>query len=169
MPKAPLKAPEGRQFFRDGLFFHSQIRVGKGGKPFAMRKFRTMERGTHRTYAGSGSFHKDPFESAAPGKPTRIGGLLRKTKLDELPQLWDFLRRRLNLAGWRPVTRQEYRHLPEDIRRLYNENGPAVAGIYYALPKKERTAEKSYTGCTGSSARNWKGASTGHTQSTYRE
>jgi exopolysaccharide biosynthesis polyprenyl glycosylphosphotransferase len=77
---------------RKGLF-SIQERVGKNNKPIKMLKFRTM------TYANDGGAWK------AQGKKnevTRVGAFLRKTRIDELPQLWNVLRGDLSLIGPRP-------------------------------------------------------------------
>jgi sugar transferase (PEP-CTERM system associated) len=75
--------------------FYSQERVGQGGRRFNIHKLRTMRR-----------------DAEADGKPrwagvrdqriTRIGGLLRKTRIDELPQLWNVLRGDMSFVGPRP-------------------------------------------------------------------
>lgn len=74
--------------------FFLQTRVGRHGRPFRIVKFRTM---TVLSGAERGSF--EPGSSA---RVTGIGRLLRATKLDELPQLWNVLRGDMSLVGPRP-------------------------------------------------------------------
>lgn len=78
-----------------GPALYTQTRVGLGGRPFRILKLRTM---THDAEAGTGATW------AVPGDPrvTRVGRLLRKTHLDELPQLVNVLKGEMSLVGPRP-------------------------------------------------------------------
>jgi lipopolysaccharide/colanic/teichoic acid biosynthesis glycosyltransferase len=69
-----------------------QVRVGRNGKPFVLFKFRTM----HRFNSGLQVTSEDDV------RVTRVGRVLRKTKLDELPELWNVLRGDMSLVGPRP-------------------------------------------------------------------
>ncbi len=72
-----------------------QVRVGRNGKNFVMVKFRTM---VHNAEAVTGAIWASPNDP----RLTRIGALLRKIHLDELPQIWNVLRGDMSLVGPRP-------------------------------------------------------------------
>jgi exopolysaccharide biosynthesis polyprenyl glycosylphosphotransferase len=79
-----------------GPVLFRQQRVGLDGKPFTMVKFRTMVAGSDRMDAQAGlGVKNDP-------RRTRVGAILRKTSLDELPQLFNVLRGEMSLVGPRP-------------------------------------------------------------------
>jgi exopolysaccharide biosynthesis polyprenyl glycosylphosphotransferase len=77
-----------------GPVFYSQLRVGLGGQPFRIYKFRTMRQDAE---AGGARWaqESDP-------RITRCGRLMRKTRIDELPQLWNILSGSMTLVGPRP-------------------------------------------------------------------
>ena len=77
-----------------GPAFYSQIRAGFMGKPFKMYKFRTMCNDAESSGA-QWAQKKDP-------RITRIGSFMRKTRIDEIPQLWNVLKGDMSLVGPRP-------------------------------------------------------------------
>lgn len=82
-----------------------QTRVGRHGVPFTIHKFRTM-----RLEPGAA------ITVGADPRITRSGRLLRQTKLDELPQLWDVLRGAMSLVGPRPELPRYVELYPADLR-----------------------------------------------------
>ena len=96
----------------------SQIRVGRHEKPFRIHKFRSM-----RPAAGS--------RITAGGDPriTRVGAFIRRTKLDELPQLWDVLRGRMSLVGPRPEVPAMFAHYPKEARARIVSVRPGITDL----------------------------------------
>ena len=78
-----------------GPVIFRQTRVGEGGKHFTMFKFRTMREGAEEPGRPAFAERNDP-------RVTRVGRLLRRTHLDELPQLWDVLKGDMSIVGPRP-------------------------------------------------------------------
>lgn len=96
---------------------YRQSRPGLAGRPFALFKFRTMRE--ERDELGK---LKEDHE-----RVTGVGMLLRKTSLDELPQLWNVLRGEMSLVGPRPLLMEYLKHYtPEQLRR--HEVMPGITG-----------------------------------------
>jgi lipopolysaccharide/colanic/teichoic acid biosynthesis glycosyltransferase len=96
----------------------AQERAGKGGRPFRMLKFRTMVKDAIE--AGKRLGLEDPW-GVVPGDPriTRSGRFLRRTSLDELPQLLNVVRGEMSLVGPRPdLVEQVANYSERDRRRL---------------------------------------------------
>jgi exopolysaccharide biosynthesis polyprenyl glycosylphosphotransferase len=72
--------------------FYSQPRLGKGGLTFNIYKYRTMRQDAEADGEAKTTLENDP-------RVTRVGGFLRKTRLDELPQFWNVLRGEMSLVG----------------------------------------------------------------------
>lgn len=142
MPAKVSIKPRRLKIYHDSWILHHGIRIGRKGKAIIIRKFRTMKRNAHsaeqRQKALGGKLHK--LDAMREGKfkdprVTKVGSWLRKTHLDELPQLISWLKGDLIPVGIRPVIRSEYRQFTPEIKRMYDEMGPGLAGIQYACKK----------------------------------
>jgi lipopolysaccharide/colanic/teichoic acid biosynthesis glycosyltransferase len=83
-----------------GPVFYHQTRVGKDGEDFELLKLRTMVVDAEHQGAG---FAVDAGDS----RITRVGSILRRTSIDELPQLWNIIRGEMSLIGPRPTLRYQ--------------------------------------------------------------
>lgn len=90
-----------------GGAIYKQERIGKDGKPFNIFKFRTMMKNTGLE-----------LTLANDGRVTRVGGFLRKYKLDELPQLFNVLGGSMSLVGPRPEVRKYVEMYNDEQRRV---------------------------------------------------
>jgi lipopolysaccharide/colanic/teichoic acid biosynthesis glycosyltransferase len=88
-----------------GPIFFSQARAGQHGRPYRMRKFRTMVAEAEDLLSDLIDFdllEQPVFKLVDDPRVTRVGRFLRRTSLDELPQLWNVLRGDMSLVGPRP-------------------------------------------------------------------
>jgi lipopolysaccharide/colanic/teichoic acid biosynthesis glycosyltransferase len=112
-----------------------QTRVGMRGEDFQLLKLRTMEVGAEWRGAGFAVDHGDP-------RITRVGRILRKLSLDELPQLWNIVRGDMSVIGPRPTLRYQVEQYDERQRRRLDVR-PGLTGWAQihgraALPWAER-------------------------------
>lgn len=91
-----------------GPVFFRQERVGRGGVPFRIHKFRTM---VHAPQAGG-----PLLTTASDARITRVGAWLRRSKLDELPQLIDVVQGTMSLVGPRPEVPRYVALYPRELR-----------------------------------------------------
>jgi lipopolysaccharide/colanic/teichoic acid biosynthesis glycosyltransferase len=96
-----------------------QVRVGRHEKPFVLVKFRTMHPGTP-----SLATHLTD-QSAI----TRVGGFLRRTKLDELPQLWNVVKGDMSLVGPRPCLPEQRELIKARAARGVLAHRPGITGL----------------------------------------
>lgn len=118
----------------DGEIIFKQLRIGKNGKPYNMYKFRTMVPNAQNIGTGVYSFTNDP-------RITKVGKFLRKTSLDELPQLWNVVKGDMALVGPRsPVVGHfpEYDTLNVDYKRRFSVL-PGITGLAQVVGRNEFT------------------------------
>ncbi|GHH86129.1 hypothetical protein GCM10018793_56870 [Streptomyces sulfonofaciens] len=115
-----------------GPVLYRQERIGKGGVPFVMWKFRTMDVGADERkaeLAGQNEQDGPLFKMRADPRVTRVGHLLRRTSLDELPQLANVLRGEMSLVGPRPPLAEEVVHYTAVERRRLAVR-PGMTGLW---------------------------------------
>lgn len=105
----------------------SQVRLTENGKPFRMYKFRSMCMDAEARFAEVQKENESDglaFKSENDPRITRIGRFIRKTSIDELPQLWNVLRGDMSLIGPRPpLPREVVLYTPEQMDRLLVKGG----------------------------------------------
>jgi len=100
-----------------GPVLFKQIRIGKDNKPFKIFKFRSMKRNAEAMKAELMKQNQDQganFKMDHDPRVTRVGQLIRKTSIDELPQLVNILKGDMAVIGPRPFIEEEQKNLPND-------------------------------------------------------
>ena len=102
--------------------FYRQKRVGKGGKEFNLLKFATMLRNSPNLAGGLYTSDNDP-------RILPMGKFLRKTKINELPQLINILKGDMSIIGYRPQVKKQYDTYPNEVRAAMSKLRPGLSGI----------------------------------------
>lgn len=134
---SPLFAYVGYKVSRDGgSAFYGHERVGRNGKKFKCYKFRSMIINSQEVLANllasdpvaKAEWEKD-FKLKDDPRITRIGHFLRKTSLDELPQLWNVLKGDMSLVGPRPIVQDELSRYGVN-KEYYLMTNPGMTGLW---------------------------------------
>ncbi len=113
-----------------GPIFFRQQRWGRRGEPFQIIKFRTMEVGAEHVRKDLASDSTGPlFKLKSDPRVTRVGAFLRKTSLDEVPQLFNVLRGQMSLVGPRPFIPDEAAQIVGSAARRYDVP-PGMTGLW---------------------------------------
>ena len=110
------------RFTGEGEVFYIQERAGRGGNSFGLYKFATMLKNSPNIGAGEITVRGDP-------RVLPFGQFLRKTKLNELPQLWNIFIGDMSVVGPRPMVLNTYAHYPEEARQKLDTIRPGLTGI----------------------------------------
>ena len=110
------------RFTGEGEIFYIQERAGLEGKSFGLYKFATMLKNSPNIGTGEITIQGD-------SRVLPFGKFLRKTKLNELPQLWNIFIGDMSLVGPRPMVLNTYTHYPEEAREKLNTIRPGLTGI----------------------------------------
>ena len=139
-----------------GPVFFRQVRVGQLMRPFTILKFRTMsvtaDHAIHHEFvsrfiqAGTAAPQRpgtpEVFKITNDPRVTRVGGLLRKTSLDELPQLWNVLRGEMSLVGPRPPIPYEVEQYKTWHCRRVLEAKPGITGLWQVTGRSRTTFDE---------------------------
>lgn len=127
-----------------GPVFFSQVRVGHRGRPFRIFKFRTMtvdaeaKKDEERAAVGCGGVF---YKSASDSRITRVGRILRKTSVDELPQLLNVLGGSMSIVGPRPLVPGE----GESVEHFLERRGlvkPGITGLWQVSGRSNVTEDE---------------------------
>ena len=102
--------------------FYRQERIGKGGKPFKVFKFATMLRNSPNMPGGLYTSENDP-------RLLPMGKFLRKTKINELPQLINIFLGQMSVIGYRPFVEKHFKEYPEEVKKEMAKIPPGLSGI----------------------------------------
>jgi lipopolysaccharide/colanic/teichoic acid biosynthesis glycosyltransferase len=118
------------RFSGEGEVFYRQVRIGKGGREFVLLKFATMIKNSPAVGAGELTLPDDP-------RVLPLGRILRKTKLNELPQLLNIVVGDLSVIGPRPQTRRYYDCYAAADRVWIDTIRPGLSGVGSILFRDE--------------------------------
>jgi lipopolysaccharide/colanic/teichoic acid biosynthesis glycosyltransferase len=136
-----------------GPVIFRQRRVGRSLAPFTVNKFRTMRKDVshdvHKQFVLGLIAGDEPPEGSSgsryklvgDARVTRVGRILRRTSLDELPQLWNVVRGDMSLVGPRPPIPYEVEHYPPHWFRRFAVK-PGVTGLWQVSGRSQVTLEQ---------------------------
>lgn len=121
---APLLGPVALtlRFTGEGEIFFVQKRIGINGQPFGLLKFATMLKNSPNMGTGAITVRNDP-------RVLPVGRILRKTKINELPQLINVLLGDMSIVGPRPLTLDHFNHYVPPVRQLVSSVAPGLSGV----------------------------------------
>jgi len=102
--------------------FYGQVRIGRGNKPFKLLKFATMLRNSPNLPGGLFTEKNDP-------RMLPMGKFLRKTKINELPQLVNILAGQMSVIGYRPIVPSQFELYAPEVKEKLSPVRPGLSGI----------------------------------------
>jgi len=109
-------------FTGEGKVFYVQRRIGKNGEPFGLLKFASMLEDSPNIGAGDITLKNDQ-------RVLPFGKFLRKTKLNEFPQFLNVLNGEMSFVGPRPLVKNQYDMIPENLKHKIKYLKPGITGI----------------------------------------
>ena len=110
------------RFTGEGEVFYIQERIGSHERPFGLLKFATMLKNSPSTGTGTITVRNDP-------RVLPVGRILRKTKINELPQLLNVLLGDMSVIGPRPLTQNHFLHYAPELRKTIGSVRPGLSGV----------------------------------------
>lgn len=135
-------------FDNKGNVIFAHRRIGRGGKEFKCYKFQTMipnaQEALEQYLAENPEARKEweeSFKLTNDPRVTKLGNILRKTSLDEMPQLWNVIKGDMSLVGPRPIVAKEIERYGEYFRE-YAMVTPGITGMWQASGRSDTTYEE---------------------------
>lgn len=110
------------KFTGEGEIFYRQKRIGRYGKPFEVLKFATMLKNSPYMGTGTVTVNNDP-------RVLPFGRILRKTKVNEMPQLFNVLIGQMSFIGPRPLTGENFSFYSDNVKKCIIEERPGLSGV----------------------------------------
>ena len=133
------------KFDSPGKIVFGHTRKGKGGKDIKVYKFRTMYSNANEIFESFTAEQKEGyyknFKLDNDPRVTKLGGFLRKTSLDELPQLFNILKGDMTIIGPRPIVEKEISKYGDKAEKLFSVV-PGLAGYWQANGRSDTTYEE---------------------------
>ena len=131
-----------------GPVFYGHQRIGRGGRPFKCWKFRSMVMGSQDILkdllekdAAARDEYARTFKLKNDPRITPVGAVLRKTSLDEIPQLFNVLCGDMSLVGPRPIVEAEQSYYDDKIS-LYTSVKPGITGLWQVSGRSDTDYEQ---------------------------
>ncbi|MCB0704411.1 MAG: sugar transferase [Saprospiraceae bacterium] len=115
----------------EGEVFYFQERMGQNNKTFQVWKFATMLKNSEKLGTGTITLRND-------FRVTPVGGFLRISKINELPQLVNILKGDMSLVGPRPLVPKDFEHYAPEIKRVIYKSKPGLSGIGSTIFRDEQ-------------------------------
>jgi lipopolysaccharide/colanic/teichoic acid biosynthesis glycosyltransferase len=128
----------GLKLTGEHYIFYGQTRVGRYGKDFKLLKFATMLKDSPNLPGGLYTSVNDP-------RMLPMGVFLRKTKINELPQLINIFIGQMSIVGYRPTVREHYNGYPDAARQKMWSLKPGLTGIGSICFRNEEEILKNFT------------------------
>ncbi|TKJ32442.1 MAG: lipid carrier--UDP-N-acetylgalactosaminyltransferase [Planctomycetes bacterium B3_Pla] len=116
----------------EGDVFYIQKRIGYKMKPFGLIKFVTMARGSEKMASGDITRKDDP-------RVLPFGKILRKTKINELPQIINVLKGDMSIIGPRPLTLKHFNYYADEVKEVIAQMHPGLSGAGSIFFRNEET------------------------------